>query len=163
MRRASGTPSADRAQPPTATAPGTEDVTGHRDPDTGTATAELAVVLPALLMVTVLCVWAVASVAVHVRCLDAARTGARALAREEPAAAVVAVVQARAPRGANVEIVRLESGLVAVEVRARVGLFGPWSDDGPGVSVGGRAVAAAESAPADQVPHGGPDPPGGGP
>jgi hypothetical protein len=131
--------------------------------DTGLATAELAVVLPALLMVTVLCVWAVASVAVHVRCLDAARTGARALAREEPAAAVVAVIEERAPRGASVEIVDLGSGLVAVEVRARVGLPGPWSGDGPGVSVGGRAVAVAESAPDGQLPQGAPDPPGGGP
>ena len=115
-------------------------------PERGSATAELAVVLPALLMVTVLCVWAVGSVAAHLQCLDAARTGARALAREETRAEVVAVVEARAPRGAQVRVVRLDGGLVAVEVEARVGLPGPWQDGGPGVSVGGRAVAAAEGA-----------------
>lgn len=112
--------------------------------DRGSATAELAVVLPALLLVTVLCVWAVASVAVHLQCLDAARTGARALARDETVAQVVAVVEARAPGDAQVRVEHLDGGLVAVEVHARVALPGPWRGDGPGVTVGGRAVAAGE-------------------
>lgn len=115
--------------------------------DRGSATAELAVVLPALLLVTVLCMWAVGSVAVHVQCLDAARTGARSIARGETVAQVVAVVEARAPRGAQVRVQRLEGGLVAVEVRARVSLPGPWRGEGPGVTVGGRAVAAEEGPP----------------
>jgi hypothetical protein len=115
--------------------------------DRGSATAELAVVLPALLLVTILCVWAVGSVAVHVQCLDAARTGARGLARDETVAQVVAVVEARAPRGAHVRVHHLEGGLVAVEVQARVPLPGPWPGHGPGVAVGGRAVAAVEGSP----------------
>jgi len=112
----------------------------------GTATAELAVVLPALILLTVLCVWAVTAVAVHVRCLDAARGAARGLAREEPVPAVVSAAAARAPRGATVEVRRLGHDLVAVEVTARVVLPGPWSSAGPGVTVGGRAVSATEGA-----------------
>jgi len=112
--------------------------------DRGSATAETAVVLPALVMVTVLCVWAVGSVAAHIQCLDAARAGARGLARDEPVAQVVAVARARAPEGAQVHVKHLEGGLVAVEVRARVGLPGPWQGSGPAVAVDGRAVAAAE-------------------
>ncbi|MCY7373349.1 MAG: pilus assembly protein [Spirochaetaceae bacterium] len=114
--------------------------------DRGSATAEAAVVLPALLAVTVLCVWAVASVAVHLQCLDAARTGARALARDEAPERVLAVVQEAAPGSARVRVLHLDGGLVAVEVTARVALPGPWPGDGPGLSVGGRAVAAQEGA-----------------
>lgn len=104
-------------------------------------------VLPALLLVTALCLWAVVSVAVHLQCLDAARTGARGVARSEALATVVAVVRERAPRGAQVRVRRLDGGLVAVEVTARVSLPGPWSGAGPGVTVGGQAVAAAEAPP----------------
>lgn len=110
----------------------------------GAATAELAVVLPGLVLVTALCVWAVLVGAVHVQCLDAARTGARALARDEPVGAVRAVVEGFAPRGARVEVLRLGPDLVAVDVRARVGVPGPWSG-GLGVTVGGRVVAQAET------------------
>jgi hypothetical protein len=109
----------------------------------GAATAEVAVVLPGLVLVTALCVWAVLVVAAHVQCLDAARSGARALARDEPVAAVRAIAEERGPRGARVAVVRLGPGLAAVDVRARVGLPGPW--DGPGVTVGGRVVAQSES------------------
>ena len=115
----------------------------HRD--RGSATAETAVVLPALLLVTALCVWAVASVAVHVRCLDAARAGARAMARGEAAGVVVAFVERRAPPTADVTVDEApDGGLVSVEVRVRVALPGPWPGTGPGVVVGGRAVADVE-------------------
>jgi len=114
--------------------------------DRGSATAETAVVLPALVLVTVLCVWAVMSVAVHVACLDAARAGARGLARGEPEAQVVSVAEARSPGGARVRVSHLDGGLVAVEVTARVSLPGPWRGNGPVVTVGGRAVALQEGA-----------------
>jgi hypothetical protein len=117
----------------------------HRARDRGSATAELAVVLPAVVLLAVLGVWAVAAVAAHLRCVDAAGAGARALARGEPAAAVESVVARVAPRGAVVRLSR-DGDLVVVEVRATVGLPGPWSRDGPGVVVGDRAVAVAEDA-----------------
>lgn len=112
--------------------------------DRGTATAELAVVLPSLVLLAVLAVWSVLAVAAHLRCVDAAGVGARALARGEPAAAVTAVVSQIAPPGATVH---LESGgqLVVVEVRATVRFPGPWAGAGPALRVGYRAVAAAET------------------
>lgn len=114
--------------------------------DRGSATAELAVVLPALVLLTVVCVWAVGVAAVHVRCLDAARGAARALAREEPVDAVVASARARAPDGARVDVRPLGPDLVGVEVTAHVDLPGPWSGRISGLTVGGRVVAAAEGA-----------------
>ena len=113
----------------------------------GTVTAELAVLLPALALLTALCVGAVSAVALHVRCLDAARSGARALARDEPVGAVVAAAEARAPRGAVVRVRFLDGGLVAVEVTARASLAGSMTGVGPGVTVGGRAVTEAEGVP----------------
>ena len=110
----------------------------------GSVTAEAAVVLPALLAVTVLCVWAVISVSVHLQCLDAARVGARALARDEAPDTVLARVEEVGPPASRVRILHLDGGLVAVEVRAHVPLPGPWRGRGPGVAVGGRAVAAQE-------------------
>jgi hypothetical protein len=120
----------------------------------GTATAELAVVLPALVLVAVLCVWAVTAIAVHVRCLDAARAGARALARGEAPAAVAASTSRAGPRGAQGGHEAVGEGLVAVEVRARVTFPGPWPGAAPGVTVGGRAVAEREDGATGDASHG---------
>ena len=111
--------------------------------DRGAATAELAVVLPALVLLAMLGVWAVAAVAAHLRCVDAAGTGARALSRGESATAFEHVVEQVAPRGSTVRLSRV-GDLVVVEVRATVPLPGPWSRAGPALSVGDRAVAVAE-------------------
>lgn len=102
-------------------------------------------VLPAVVLLAVLGVWAVAAVAAHLRCVDAAGAGARALARGEPVAAVEEVVAQVAPPGAVVRLSR-DGDLVVVEVRATVRLPGPWSRDGPGLDVGDRAVAVDEGA-----------------
>ncbi len=110
----------------------------------GSVTAETAVLLPAVVLVAALCLWAVSAVAVHVRCLDAARSGARALARGEPVATVLASARQAAPSGAEVRTVDAGPGLVAVEVRSHVALPGPWPGGGPGVTVEARVVAGAE-------------------
>ena len=120
----------------------------HRDDrddrgDRGTATAELAVVLPAVVLLGASGVWAVAAAAAQLRCVDAAGTGARALARGETTAAVSLAVAEVAPAGAAVSISRT-GGLAVVEVRMAVRLPGPWPRDGPGLVVGDRAVAALE-------------------
>ena len=117
----------------------------HRDDrgDRGTATAELAVVLPAVVLLAASGVWAVAAAAAQLRCVDAAGTGARALARGETTAAVSRAVAEVAPAGAAVSISRT-GDLAVVEVRMRVRLPGPWPRDGPGLVVGDRAVAALE-------------------
>jgi hypothetical protein len=111
--------------------------------DRGTATAELAVVLPSVVMLAALAVWAVLAVAAYLRCVDAAGVGARALARGEPPAQVQEVVAEVAPAGARVRLGR-DGDLVVVEVGTTVPLPGPWSRAGPGLDVRDRAVAVAE-------------------
>ena len=110
----------------------------------GFVTAEVAVLLPALSLLTALCVSMVGAAAVHVRCLDAARTGARAVSRDEPVDVVLAATRARAPAGSEVRLERLPGGLVAVEVTATARLAGGF---GPGIRVGGDVVAADEGHP----------------
>lgn len=66
--------------------------------------AELAVALPALLLVLSLGLGAVGAVADQVRCVDAARAGARLLARGEAVEMVRAEVTRQAPEGARVEL-----------------------------------------------------------
>jgi hypothetical protein len=110
----------------------------------GFVTAEVAVLLPALTLLTALCVSMVGAVVVHVRCLDAARTGARAVSRDEPVDAVLAETRARAPAGSDVTLERLPGGLVAVAVTATARLGGRF---GPGIQVGGDVVAAPEGDP----------------
>jgi len=110
----------------------------------GAATAELAVLLPAVVLLTALCVSAVGAVALHVRCLDAARAAAREIARGEPAGAAVAAARDRVPAAAEVRVLDRGDGLVTVQVTARAELAGLGRI---GVQVGGEAVAAAEDLP----------------
>jgi hypothetical protein len=117
-------------------------VQGHGE--RGTATAELAVVLPAVVLLAVLGVWAVLVGTAQLRCTDAAAVGARALARGEPADQVRRIVAEVAPPGARIEL-GSTGELVVVEVRVVVPWPGPWGDEGPGVAVGDRAVALDES------------------
>lgn len=114
-------------------------VTGSR----GSATAETAVLLPVLVVVLVACLWVLACVAAQLRCLDAARAGARAAARGDAPAAVRTTAQRLAPPGAQVSV---SSGDRTVEVRVRseVRPFGPVLRVLPGVPVSGRATAPAE-------------------
>lgn len=81
-------------------------------------TAEAAVVLCVLVAFTMALVWGLLVVAAQIRCVDAARIGARAAARQDPAAAVVAVTREAAPRGARVTVGR-EGDRVRVTVVAR--------------------------------------------
>jgi hypothetical protein len=111
--------------------------------DDGTATAELAAVLPVLAAATLLGVWAVLAGAAHLRCVDAAGEGARALSRGEAPADVERIVREVAPPGATVEVAR-EGDLVVVSVDVRVSWPGPWRPSGPTVQVGDRAVALAQ-------------------
>ncbi|MEV7449604.1 TadE family type IV pilus minor pilin [Streptomyces nigra] len=106
--------------------------------DRGFVTAESAVVLPVLVMFAMALVWGLLVVAAQIQCVDAARTGARAAARQEPEAAVVKVAGDVAPRGAKVTVVR-EGAVVRVVVVAR-----PPVLRGLPFEVREEAVAAAE-------------------
>ncbi|MFI6528740.1 TadE family type IV pilus minor pilin [Streptomyces uncialis] len=89
---------------------------GHRG-DRGFVTAEAAVALPVLAVFTMALVWALLAAAAQIQCVDAARIGARAAAREDPEAAVVAEARRAAPAGARVSV-RGDGDLVRVRVSA---------------------------------------------
>lgn len=83
----------------------------------GAYTAELAVALPSLLFVFAAGLLGIATADAQLRCDDATRAGARALARGEQASAVATVARESAPAGAQVTVRR--AGEMA-EVRCRV-------------------------------------------
>src|SRR4051794_24361822 len=58
----------------------------------GFVTAEAAVALPVLVLLTAVLVAGIGAAAAQIRCVDAAQAGARALARGEPGAVVAARV-----------------------------------------------------------------------
>ncbi|MDQ0985927.1 TadE family type IV pilus minor pilin [Streptomyces sp. V2I9] len=69
-------------------------------------TAEAAVVIPVLVTFALALLWALVAASDQIRCVDAARAGARAAARSEPEAAVLEAAREAAPRGARVEVAR---------------------------------------------------------
>ncbi|MDH6214663.1 Flp pilus assembly protein TadG [Streptomyces pseudovenezuelae] len=101
-------------------------------------TAESAVVLPVLVLFAMALVWGLLVVAAQIQCVDAARTGARAAARQDPADAVVEVARGAAPSGAKVTVSR-EGDRVRVVVVAK-----PPALSGLPFEVREEAVAAAE-------------------
>ncbi|MDA2809292.1 TadE family type IV pilus minor pilin [Nocardiopsis sp. RSe5-2] len=105
------------------------------DAERGIATAETAVALPALALVLALSIAAVNAVATHLECVDAARAGARALARGESEAVVLREASRAAPEEARVRASRT-GGEARVEVSAPVRIM-------PGMPAPVRAVATA--------------------
>lgn len=109
----------------------------------GAATAELAMVLPLLIAITLGLVWLLAVGAAQVRAVDAARETARAVARGDSTREAVARGEQVAPPGSRVSV-HDDGGQVTAVVVGRVsgpgGLFGRL----PGVTVSAQAVAAVE-------------------
>ncbi|MFB6558074.1 TadE family type IV pilus minor pilin [Streptomyces sp. NPDC056400] len=106
--------------------------------DRGYVTAEAALVIPALVLFAALLVWALMAAAAQIRCVDAARAGARAAARSEPVEVAEAAAREAAPPGARVDLERT-GDLWRVRVAAKA--------PGPGglpVRLGAQAVALAE-------------------
>ncbi|MFF8643432.1 TadE family type IV pilus minor pilin [Streptomyces sp. NPDC015345] len=108
--------------------------------DRGFVTAEAAVVLPTLVLFAMALVWTLLAACAQIQCVDAARAGARAAARQEPEAAAVAAARQAAPRGASVSV-RRDGDLVRVEVVADAP--GPGAL-GLGLRLRSEAVALAE-------------------
>jgi Flp pilus assembly protein TadG len=115
-------------------------VPGGRNPEAGMVTAEAALVLPVLLLVLAGAIAAVTVVGGQLRCVDAAREGARAAARGESVAAVTALVDRAAPQGA-VSTVTVEGDEVRVAVSAGIAPLGPVPLR---VTVSAEAVAVLE-------------------
>jgi Flp pilus assembly protein TadG len=114
-------------------------VTGRRWPgrDQGSFTAELAAGLPALMLLLAVGLTAVSAANAKGRCVDAARDGALAAARGEPARPAAARL---APDGAEIEIAG-DDETVTARVRASVRLPGSHLSL---ITVEGSAVAARE-------------------
>lgn len=109
----------------------------------GAATAELALVLPILVAVTIGLVWLLSVGVAQVRAVDAARETARMAARGDSDAEALARGRAVAIAGSEVTVSR-GGGEVRAVVRGTVtgpgGLFGAL----PGVRVEAEAVAVEE-------------------
>ena len=105
-------------------------------------TAEFAVVLPAVVLVLGLSVGALGLAADQIRCVDAARAGARAAARGDSVEAVILVASRAAPSDAVVSLAST-AGTVSVSVvsgpRVAAGLLPAW------IRASSTASAARES------------------
>jgi TadE-like protein len=87
----------------------------------GSITAETAVVLPVIVVMLLMATWAIGLVVTHIRCLDAARDVARAVARGEPPDEA----RRAAPKGSAVQVHRDGDDVTAVVgVSRRWPLFG---------------------------------------
>lgn len=107
----------------------------------GSVTAELATALPVLVVLLAVALAAVAAVTAQLRCVDAAREGARAAARGEPPARVATLAGQVAPTGARVDVAAAGADTVAVTVTARVPFVGRLLAP---ITVQARAVALVE-------------------
>ena len=103
-------------------------------------TAETAVVLPVLFLVLAGAVAAVTVIGAQLRCVDAAREGARAAARGDDVATVRALVLRSAPEGMVVSV-GYDGEDVRVVVDGRLPLLGPVPLD---VALSAEAVARLE-------------------
>lgn len=115
----------------------------RRRDEAGAVTAEAAVVIPMLLLVTIGLTWLVALGATHVLALDAARETARAVARGDDVDTGIDLGLRVAPPGARISVRdEGETILVTVEapVRGPAGIFAFL----PTHRVSARAVAAEE-------------------
>ncbi|HWS57494.1 MAG TPA: TadE family type IV pilus minor pilin, partial [Actinotalea sp.] len=116
----------------------------RRRRERGMATAELALALPSLVLVLAVALAAVDLGLAQVRCVDAARLGARLVARAEPHAVVLDEVRRAAPSGAQVVVATTGAhGTVTVTGRAPAVLRFLGVVDPPRAT----AVATLESAP----------------
>lgn len=106
--------------------------------DSGAVTAEAAMAIPVLVVFALALLWALMAASAQIRCVDAARAGARAAARSEPEAQVREAALSAAPDRAGAEV-RRDGALWRVRVTAPT--------PGPGglaVTLGAEAVALAE-------------------
>lgn len=108
-------------------------------PARGSATAETALALPAVVLVLAALLGTGQVILARLVCVDATRAGARAAARAEPDARVRAVVAGLLPPRTPVEIRRSE-GMIRVEVVTFVQVPLPV----PAIPVRCAAIAVAE-------------------
>jgi hypothetical protein len=120
---------------------------GHQSGERGSATVETALVIPVLVLLTLALCGVVSAMATQIRCIDAARLGARAAARGEADDAVRAAVRSAGPNGTQATFATA-GGLVHVDVSAPVSGF-PLLQM---FTVHAEAEAADESADENVIP-----------
>lgn len=114
------------------------------DEERGAASAELAMVLPLLVAVTIGLVWLLSVGAAQLQVVDAAREAARAAARGDSIAEAVEIGAQVAPPGSRIDVTTAEGRVTATavgEVAGPGGLF----DFLPAVTVRADAVAVDEA------------------
>jgi TadE-like protein len=109
----------------------------------GAVTAEVAVALPALVLVTVTLMWLVSVAAAQIRCADAAREAARVLARGDKSDDAQAIVARTAPPGSSMTS-QVRDDVVEVRVRADIRPPGSLGRVLPAAAVVGSATAWLE-------------------
>ena len=109
----------------------------------GSVTAETAIVLPVAVLLLLAGTWVVGVVVAHVRCQDAARDTARALARGDAVGTAEAIGARAAPPGAEIRVDR-QGADVRVEVIAEVRSDRPLLRWAPAVRATGSAVVQVE-------------------
>jgi Flp pilus assembly protein TadG len=112
----------------------------QRRGDRGSATAETALALPALVVLVAAGMTAIMVGSAQLRCIDAAREAARAVARGEPAGRVREIANQAAPTGARTDIATT-GDLITVTTSAEVH---PISGLLPAIVVRGRVITLAE-------------------
>ena len=105
-------------------------------------TAELAAAMPVAAGLTVLAIGLIGVGIDQVRCVDAARVGARAMARGDPTAAVSTAVRSVAPTGASVTLGG-DGRTVSATVRMFRSLPGGWGS----FDLGATSTADRERSP----------------
>ncbi|MEU9761270.1 TadE family type IV pilus minor pilin [Streptomyces sp. NPDC047985] len=120
------------------TAGGDRSGTAGRSGDRGAVTAEAAMAVPVLVVFALSLVWALMAASAQIRCVDAARAGARAAARSEPEAQALEAARAAAPGGAEVSMERTGE-LWRVRVAAPAPGLGPLA-----LTLHAEAAALAE-------------------
>lgn len=103
-------------------------------------------VLPVLALLLAVGLWSVAVAGAQLRCVDAARDGARAAARGETDAMVVAATTAAAPHGAQIDV-HHDGSRVVVVVSTRVG-----GGLGPLAAIAAPTVSATAAADSEAGP-----------
>ncbi|HEY0696055.1 MAG TPA: TadE family type IV pilus minor pilin [Kribbella sp.] len=119
--------------------------------DRGAITAETAIVLPVLVVLLLVGLWAVGVVVANIRCVDAARDVARAVARGEPGDVAKRIGERSAPPGAVVGISR-DGADVRVVVDADVKLDRVLLSKLPSVEVRGQAAVQVEPGSWEDLP-----------
>jgi hypothetical protein len=114
--------------------------------DRGVATAEVAVALPALVVLVAAGMTMVSVLIAQLRCVDAAREAARAAARGEDAVVVRSLAERSGPRGSAVQMTTGHQEIevtVSADADSIIGLL-------PAVHVEATAVALREPEPSGE-------------